>query len=78
MARPRHRDSLIWGIALIIIGAVFLLETFHVEVWRTIWRLWPLIIVAWGASKLYYGLKERREREQAPPAAPPEGQDHEI
>jgi hypothetical protein len=77
MAKQRHRDSLVWGIVLIVVGGIFLLETFHVEVWHYVWRLWPLIFIAWGGSKLYYGLKDRRAREEALPA-PPQDKGHEV
>jgi len=64
MARSRHRDSLVWGLILIVIGGIFLLETFHVRIWHYIWRLWPAIFIVWGASKLYSGLKERGNKGQ--------------
>jgi hypothetical protein len=31
------------------------------DVWEFFARLWPLILIAWGAWKLYYGLKEKQE-----------------
>jgi hypothetical protein len=77
MATQRHHDSLVWGIILVALGGLFLLETFHVHVWHYIWRLWPVVFIIWGGNKLYYGLKERREQEPAPPA-PPEDKGHEI
>jgi hypothetical protein len=77
MARQRHRDSLIWGVILIAIGGIFLLETLHVRVWHYVWRLWPVIFIVWGANKLYYGLKEKGQAE--PPAeASSEDKGHEI
>ncbi|MGZ7065222.1 MAG: LiaI-LiaF-like domain-containing protein [Candidatus Aminicenantales bacterium] len=68
MAKQKYRDSLIWGIILIVVGGVFLLETLHVRVWHYVWRLWPVIFIAWGANKLYYGLKERGRGKPEPPA----------
>ncbi len=72
MAGQKHRDSLVWGIVLIALGMIFLLETMHVRVWHYVWRLWPVIFIIWGANKLYYGLKERERKE---PAAPPASRD---
>ena len=46
MARQRHRDSLAWGVILIAIGGIFLLETLHVRVWHYVWRLWPAIFLS--------------------------------
>lgn len=68
MAKQVKRDTLVWGVILIVIGAVFLLESFDVDAWDYVWRLWPLILIFWGGSKIYYGLKDRAER-PAPPAA---------
>jgi hypothetical protein len=74
MAKQKHRDSLIWGIILIVLGGIFLLEQFNIDVWDDIWRFWPVILIIWGANKLYLGLKEGRERAEAP--GPDKG--HEI
>jgi len=68
MAKPKYRDSLIWGIILIVVGGIFLMETLHVRVWHYVWRLWPVIFIVWGANKLYYGLKEKGQGKPEPPA----------
>jgi uncharacterized integral membrane protein len=65
MARKRN-DPLIWGIILIVLGLIFLLQNVDIDAWGFVARLWPLILVLWGASKLYYGLKERREQADKP------------
>ena len=75
MAKSKHRDSLIWGVILIVVGGIFLLETMHVRIWHYVWRLWPVIFIVWGANKLYYGIKERDRK--GPPALP-EDKGHEI
>ena len=66
MAKHPRRDSLVWGFILIIIGLVFLLDTLDVEVWDSVARLWPLILIVWGAWKLYFGIKERDEAGKTP------------
>ena len=73
MAKQKRSDSLIWGIILIVVGAIFLLQQFHVDIFDQVWRLWPVILIIWGANKLYLGLKERNEH---PTPAP--DKDHEI
>jgi len=75
MAKKKHRDSLVWGLILIVIGGIFLLETLHVRIWHYVWRLWPMIFIVWGVNKVYYGLKEREKKEQPPL---PQGKGHEI
>ncbi|HRD01260.1 MAG TPA: DUF5668 domain-containing protein [Candidatus Saccharicenans sp.] len=56
----KQRDNLIWGIVLIILGLLFLLDNLGFDAWRFLFKLWPLILIIWGAYKLYYGLKERQ------------------
>ncbi|MCX8160907.1 MAG: DUF5668 domain-containing protein [Candidatus Saccharicenans sp.] len=57
----RHRDNLIWGLILLVLGAIFLLENIGYDAWRALFKLWPLILIFWGASKLYYGIKARSQ-----------------
>ena len=73
MAEHKKGNSLVWGIILIIFGFLFLLDQFDIDVWRAVWRFWPVILIVWGANKLWLGLKERNEH-QAP--GPDKG--HEI
>ena len=73
MASKTRSDSLVWGIILIVVGAIFLLQQFDVDIFDQVWRFWPVILIVWGANKLWLGLKERNER-QAP--GPDKG--HEI
>ena len=75
MAKSKTRDSLVWGFILIIIGGICLLETMHVRIWHYVWRLWPVIFIIWGASKLSSGLKERGRKDQP---VPPQDKGHEI
>jgi hypothetical protein len=65
----KQRGALAWGIILIVIGLIFILDNFGVDVWDSLARLWPLALIVWGAWKLYFGLKERKEE---PPAPKPE------
>jgi hypothetical protein len=65
MAKNVRRDSLVWGIILIVIGGIFLLETLDVEVWDTVARFWPIAIIIWGVWKLYFGIKEKAEGDKA-------------
>ena len=64
MAKFRRIDTLVWGIILIVIGAIFLLEKVNVKVWDIVAYYWPLILIVWGLWKLYFGLKEGKEEEK--------------
>ena len=74
MAKQKRGDSLIWGIILIVVGGIFLLQQFNVDVFDQVWRFWPVILIVWGANKLYLGLKEKSERSETPAR----DKDHEI
>lgn len=64
MANHRRKDPLVWGIILIIIGLIFILQNIDIDVWNIIARLWPLALIVWGAWKLYYGIKEQKEKSE--------------
>jgi len=62
MAKKGRKDPLIWGIILIIIGLVFILHNFDVDIWSFIARLWRLVLIIWGAWILYIGIKESQDK----------------
>lgn len=64
MAQYKRRDPLVWGIILIGLGLIFLLANVDFDIWGFIARLWPLILIVWGAWKFYFGLKRREEEEE--------------
>lgn len=61
----KQRNALAWGIILIIIGVLFILDNFDVDVWESVARLWPVALIVWGVWKLYFGLKQERKEEPA-------------
>jgi len=61
MTKQKRKDTLIWGILLITLGVLFLL---NVNIWYVLAHFWPVIIILWGAHKFYYGLIEKREEEE--------------
>jgi len=64
MATPRNRTALAWGIILILIGVIFITDNLNINVFDFAARLWPLILIFWGAWKLYFGLKEKNEAQE--------------
>jgi hypothetical protein len=70
--RHRRSDRLVWGLILIAVGAIFLLQNvMNIEVWDYAWKFWPLILILWGAQKLIDGLQKPKDRDEtAPPASP--------
>ncbi|MBC7361021.1 MAG: hypothetical protein H5U06_01860 [Candidatus Aminicenantes bacterium] len=71
----KHRDNLIWGIILIVLGGIFLLENAGIDAWEILFKLWPLILIFWGASKLYYGIKAKTQTEKPMDIAPGDKKD---
>ena len=68
----KRKDPLIWGLVLVALGLVFILENFHVDAWDFVWRFWPVVLIVWGATKLVDGLKSKSRSDDAPlPPAPP-------
>ncbi len=63
MTAKAKQDSLIWGIILIVIGLIFFLDNINVDIWDYVARLWPVILIAWGAWKLYFGILESRKKD---------------
>jgi hypothetical protein len=61
MTKSKSRDPLAWGIILVVIGAIFLFNNLDFGIWDLAARLWPLILILWGAWKLYFGLREQRD-----------------
>ena len=50
--KQRHRFP-IWGIILVLLGVILLLQTFNVlpwGLWGSLWRLWPLLLIAIGLN----------------------------
>ena len=65
MAKNRRRDALAWGIILILIGLVIFLHNLEISVWDSVARLWPLVLIVWGAWKLYFGIAEHKEESES-------------
>ncbi len=71
MSTPRRKDALVWGIILIVIGAAFLAENFiNIDAWEYLWKLWPVVLVIWGAQKLIAGLRRDKPESDDPDVRP--------
>lgn len=48
-------DRVMWGIVLLFIGGVLLLENFNVIdfYWRSVWRFWPIFLIIAGVNILF-------------------------
>ncbi|MDH4257633.1 MAG: DUF5668 domain-containing protein [Candidatus Aminicenantes bacterium] len=61
MEKRRNGGKLGWGIVLIVLALIIFLSNLDVSVWGALARLWPIVLIVWGAWKLYFGIKERQE-----------------
>lgn len=53
---PREYCVPVWGLFLLFLGILFLLQTFNVlpwGLWGTLWRFWPVLIISVGLSLLF-------------------------
>lgn len=48
-------EKIVWGLILIFIGSIFLLDNFNVInfFWGSVWRFWPIIFILIGANMLF-------------------------
>jgi len=48
-------NRVIWGIVLLFVGIVLLLENFNVITfyWRNVWGFWPVLLIIWGVNILF-------------------------
>ena len=50
-------DKVVWGLVFVFTGVILLLDNFGVInfSWGSIWRLWPLLLIVWGAELMFSG-----------------------
>ncbi|HBY57754.1 MAG TPA: hypothetical protein DEG96_07855 [Candidatus Atribacteria bacterium] len=53
-AREEGKGSWIFGLIILVIGIIFIVENFtDLEIWGRVWNLWPLILVIWGIKEIW-------------------------
>lgn len=56
LGRHRHGRPVFFGVALVGLGVLFLLDNLNIVEARDFFRtLWPLLLIAWGLSKVLFG-----------------------
>lgn len=58
-----------WGVFLILLGVIFLLQ--NLIPYHFLDRLWPLVFIGIGAYLVYYYFNSDKRRDTAPPPPPP-------
>lgn len=56
------KESLFWGLIILILGMLFLLRNFGLEinVWHLLEKYWPLILVYIGLKNIYLYAKKKQ------------------
>jgi hypothetical protein len=51
--RPRPHRQILWGLFLMALGGVFLLDRTGIVEMPSIWRFWPTVLLVMGACRVY-------------------------
>lgn len=56
------RESLFWGLIILVLGMLFLLKNFGLEinVWHLLGKYWPLILIYIGVKNIFLYLKKTK------------------
>jgi hypothetical protein len=56
------KESLLWGLIILILGMLFLLKNFGLEinVWHLLGKYWPMILVYIGLKNIYFYAKKKQ------------------
>ncbi len=56
-----NNESLFWGLIILVLGMLFLLKNFGLEVnvWRLLGKYWPLILIYIGVKNIYLYIKNK-------------------
>lgn len=56
------KESLFWGLIILVLGMLFLLKNFGLEinVWHLLGKYWPLILVYIGLKNIYLYAKKKQ------------------
>jgi len=53
-SREGSRGNWIFGLVLLIIGIIFIVENFAgMEIWNKFWKFWPVILLIWGIKEIF-------------------------
>lgn len=62
----RKQESLFWGLVLLIVGVLFMLDNFGVDidVWDIIGDFWPTILIVIGVKIIWGHVHHKKSQEQ--------------
>lgn len=61
----RKAEPLFWGLILLIIGLLFMLDNFgiDIDIWEIIGKFWPMILIAIGAKNVWLHYQNKKKTE---------------
>ena len=61
----KKQESLFWGLVLLIIGFLILLDNFGVDIeWHNIVQFWPMILIVIGLKNIWQHYTNKKSREE--------------
>jgi hypothetical protein len=62
----KKQESLFWGLVLLLVGVLFLLDNFGVDidVWDIIGDYWPLILIGIGAKNIWQHYSHKKTQDE--------------
>jgi hypothetical protein len=56
------RESLFWGLIILVLGMLFLLKNFGLEfdIWHLLGKYWPLILIYIGLKNIFLYIKKTK------------------
>ena len=60
MNKNRKIEYIVFGIILVVIGAIFLVHNFYpyLKIWSNLVKLWPIILIIYGIKKIFSAIGE--------------------
>lgn len=60
MNKNRKIEYIVFGIILVVIGAIFLVNNFYpdLRIWSNLIKLWPIILIIYGIKKIFSAIGE--------------------
>ena len=60
----KKQESLFWGIVLLLIGAIFLMDNLgiDIDIWEIVEDYWPLILIAIGIKQIWYHFNSKKQQ----------------
>lgn len=66
----KKQESLFWGVVLVLLGVVFLLESMNISVWRYLAEYWPVFLIIIGLKNIFQHFSAKKQFKEERPDYP--------